>query len=201
VITSSLAAVADCFNPAHTYSEADWNEDSSLTRNPYYYSKTLAERAAHEFVATQSVGFDVVSINPGIVLGCVYCNVLIEVTHCLIWYSPHLSGGVNESVALLQRYELQDPQVTIVYLKYDTLRYLSGDRSLVGIIDLSWLVVDVRDVAEAHVRAIQVKVYHVHTVNCSKSTLSHARAGAHRVWTIHYVLWAGASGRDTRRSA
>jgi nucleoside-diphosphate-sugar epimerase len=48
VLTSSMAAITD--SPVKKYTEADWNEKSSLTRNPYYYSKTLAEKAAWDFV-------------------------------------------------------------------------------------------------------------------------------------------------------
>jgi dihydroflavonol-4-reductase len=50
VLTSSVAAITDSPKPEHTYTEADWNEESSLDRNPYYYSKAMAERAAWDFV-------------------------------------------------------------------------------------------------------------------------------------------------------
>ena len=43
VLTSSMAAITD--EPdGRVLTEADWNEGSSLDRNPNYYSKTLAER-------------------------------------------------------------------------------------------------------------------------------------------------------------
>jgi dihydroflavonol-4-reductase len=48
VLTSSVAAITD--HPVKKYTEEDWNKESSLTRNPYYYSKTLAEEAAWKFV-------------------------------------------------------------------------------------------------------------------------------------------------------
>jgi len=35
------------------FSENDWNSKSSLVRNPYYFSKTLAEREAWKFVEAQ----------------------------------------------------------------------------------------------------------------------------------------------------
>ncbi len=45
VLTSSMAAVTD--EPdGRVLTEADWNTKSTLTRNPYYFSKTQAERAA-----------------------------------------------------------------------------------------------------------------------------------------------------------
>jgi len=50
VLTSSVAAVFDEPISGHVYTEKDWNETSSLKRNPYYYSKTLAERSAWDFV-------------------------------------------------------------------------------------------------------------------------------------------------------
>lgn len=59
VLTSSAAAITD--EPENrVYTEADWNEKSSLTRNPYYYSKTLAERAAWAFVAEETPSFDLI---------------------------------------------------------------------------------------------------------------------------------------------
>jgi dihydroflavonol-4-reductase len=68
VLTSSAAAITD--EPEdRVYTEADWNEKSSLTRNPYYYSKTLAERAAWDFVENESPSFDLVVINPTGVIG------------------------------------------------------------------------------------------------------------------------------------
>ena len=66
VVTSSFAAVTD--EPEGTYDETHWNETSSLTRNPYYFSKVAAEMAAWDFVAGQP-GFDLVVINPSLVIG------------------------------------------------------------------------------------------------------------------------------------
>ena len=52
VLTSSVAAITD--EPdGRVLTEADWNTGSSLTRNPYYYSKTLAERAAWDFMGQE----------------------------------------------------------------------------------------------------------------------------------------------------
>ena len=53
VLTSSMAAVTDEPDGTRVLTERDWNEKSSLDRNPYYYSKTLAERAAWDFVQAQ----------------------------------------------------------------------------------------------------------------------------------------------------
>jgi len=66
VVTSSFAAVTD--QPDGSFNEEVWNTASSLQRNPYYYSKTMAERAAWD-IAAQQPGFDVISMNPALVIG------------------------------------------------------------------------------------------------------------------------------------
>jgi dihydroflavonol-4-reductase len=117
VLTSSVASISDSFEDK-VYTEADWNELSSLTRNPYYYSKTQAERAAWKFVEEKPDKFDLVVINPFMVIG------------------PALTPStVNESVAIIKQ-------------------LLDGDMATGGI-DLSLGVVDVRDVAAAHVLAME----------------------------------------------
>ena len=118
VVTSSMAAVTDEPESDHVLTEADWNVKSSLERNPYYYSKTLAERAAWDFVAKEKPGFDLVTINPFLVIG------------------PQHSGAVNTSNQLF------------VDLRKGTYP---------GVMNLTWGFVDVRDVADAHVRAIETK--------------------------------------------
>ncbi len=73
VLTSSLAAITD--EPdERILTEADWNMKSSLTRNPYYYSKTMAERAAWDFMTKNKPGFDLVVINPFMVAGPALSN-------------------------------------------------------------------------------------------------------------------------------
>lgn len=69
VLTSSMAAITDEPEASRVLSEADWNEKSSLSRNPYYYSKAEAERTAWQFVERTKPGFDLVAINPFIVIG------------------------------------------------------------------------------------------------------------------------------------
>lgn len=115
VVTSSLAAITDEPNSDHVFSESDWNEKSSLTRNPYFYSKTLAEKAAWNFVNDQKPAFDLVTINPVMVIG------------------PAKTSDMNESNKVLAD-------------------MLNGGYP--AIIDLTWGIVDVRDVAKAHVLAI-----------------------------------------------
>jgi nucleoside-diphosphate-sugar epimerase len=73
IVTSSCAAVysdnADLSDAKGAkFTEDDWNTASSLTHQPYSYSKTLAEREAWEIQATQE-RWDLVTINPSLVLG------------------------------------------------------------------------------------------------------------------------------------
>lgn len=83
VLTSSMAAITD--EPdGRTLTEADWNTRSSLTRNPYYYSKAMGERAAWDFVEAEGPSFDLVVINPFLVIG------------------PSLSRALNTSPAVLR---------------------------------------------------------------------------------------------------
>ena len=117
VVTSSLAAITDQPVPGKVFTEADWNERSSATRNPYYASKAAAERVAWALEAQSGSAFRLVSINPALVLG------------------PSLGPSLNPSVAVVR----------------DLLRGVSP-----ALLDLNWLVVDVRDVALAHVAAMEL---------------------------------------------
>jgi len=116
VVTSSMAAVTDEPGSDRPLTEDDWNTRSSLTRNPYYYSKVLAERAALDFVRTERPGWDLVVINPFLVIG------------------PSLSPSLNTSNKIF-------------------VDLLGGQYP--AIMDLTWGFVDVRDVASAHVRALE----------------------------------------------
>ena len=117
VMTSSIASVSDCFDSNKIYNENDWNEQSSLTRNPYYYSKTLAEKEAVNFMQTQiNCHFDIIRILPFLTMG------------------PSLNGSLNESHGVI-------------------LAFLTG--RLPGITDLSHGISDVRDIATAHIIAME----------------------------------------------
>jgi dihydroflavonol-4-reductase len=114
VLTSSMAAVTGSPD-GRVLTDADWNTTSSLTRNPYYYSKTLAERAAWEFMEREKPGFDLVVINPFLVIG------------------PSHTSAINTS-----------PRTLVDMLK----------GSYPAVMALTWGFVDVRDVAAAHVAAM-----------------------------------------------
>lgn len=76
IFTSSVTAITDEPVEGEIFTETDWNEKSSLTRNPYYYSKALAEKAAWAFVEENDVAFDLVVINPSAVIGPSLCPTL-----------------------------------------------------------------------------------------------------------------------------
>lgn len=73
VLTSSVAAIygdnADIASaPGGRLDETVWNTTSSLTNNPYSYSKTKAEQAAWEMAQAQAQ-WDLVVVNPSLVIG------------------------------------------------------------------------------------------------------------------------------------
>lgn len=132
VLTSSMASITDEPDEAHVLTEADWNERSSLTRNPYYYSKTVAEREAWRLYAEHSAHYSLVVINPFLVIGPSHTRVL-NTSNAL--FSDLLSG------------------------KFPSL------------MRLVWGLVDVRDVARAHIEAMerpQAKGRHI----CAAGTIS-----------------------------
>jgi dihydroflavonol-4-reductase len=115
ILTSSVAAITDQAD-GHLNTESDWNTRSSLTRNPYYYSKTLAEQAAWQFIHAGELEFDLVVINPFFVIG------------------PSLVPGIN--------------------ISHTSLIGLTNG-SIPAVLALQWPFVDVRDVARAHIVAME----------------------------------------------
>ncbi|KXS17652.1 3-beta hydroxysteroid dehydrogenase/isomerase family protein [Gonapodya prolifera JEL478] len=73
VLTSSFAAVYRGSQPLpYLFTERDWNTDSKPEDggdDSYMASKTLAEKSAWEFVKASNVGFDLVTMNPPLVVG------------------------------------------------------------------------------------------------------------------------------------
>jgi len=90
VLTSSVAAVTsgNTSDPTHPLTEADWSRPEAAA--PYAKSKTLAERAAWRF-AEEDGRIDLVSINPGMVLGPLQRP---EVSTSLEAVQRLLSGGM-----------------------------------------------------------------------------------------------------------
>ncbi|MBU1240910.1 NAD-dependent epimerase/dehydratase family protein [Myxococcota bacterium] len=73
VLTSSCAAIIGDNKDILGYdnqkaTEKNWNETSTLTHNPYSYSKTVAEKEAWKIAEGQS-RWDLVVINPALVIG------------------------------------------------------------------------------------------------------------------------------------
>lgn len=140
VLTSSTAAMyGDAVDlsdvaryPGGIVTEDCWNTTSSLTREPYSYSKTLAEREAWRLAADQD-RWSLVSINPALVLG------------------PAL-GEAPTSESL-----------TIVRMLIDGTSRLGAPR--VGV-----SVVDVREVARAHIAAAFLEEAHGRYVVSAEDT-------------------------------
>ena len=117
VMTSSVAAVSyGRGRGVHTFTEADWTDLSKPGISPYVQSKTVAERAARDWVAAEGGGIEYCSICPSVVLG------------------PVWSRDYSASVMIVRK-------------------LLDG--SMGGCPDIGFGVVDVRDVADLHVRALK----------------------------------------------
>ena len=70
VQTSSMAAVAyGRDNKVYTVSESDWTDVAHPDVTPYVKSKTIAERAARDWIAKEGGAIEFVSVNPAMVLG------------------------------------------------------------------------------------------------------------------------------------
>ncbi|MBT3314034.1 MAG: aldehyde reductase [Anaerolineae bacterium] len=70
VLTSSVAAIAYGHPKEKThFNENDWSIADSPTIAAYSKSKTLAERAAWDFVKNLDNGMELATINPGLILG------------------------------------------------------------------------------------------------------------------------------------
>ena len=117
VLTSSVAAILNAkLPPGQTvYDETIWSDPRHPAATPYDNSKTLAERAAWDFVAREAPEIALTVLNPGLVMG------------------PPLDARIGSSLEVLQR-------------------LLGGKDPMLPGFGLP--VVDVRDVATAHVRAL-----------------------------------------------
>ena len=124
VQTSSVGAVyADAMDtydaPHHILTEEVWNTTSTLSHQPYFLSKTLAERKAWE-MAKQQQRWTLVTILPALILG------------------PGVQYHADSE-------------------SFRTLQKLGGALDywslLTGVPDFAMPVVDVRDVAAAHLKA------------------------------------------------
>jgi len=115
VLTSSFAAIG--YGPAssaHVFTEADWT-DPNAAIGAYVKSKTIAERAAWDFIAREGGALELSVINPVGVFG------------------PALGPDTSTSIQLVKS---------------------MLDGKMPGAPQLSFGVVDVRDVASLHLRAM-----------------------------------------------
>ncbi|MGZ5204576.1 MAG: NAD-dependent epimerase/dehydratase family protein [Caldimonas sp.] len=117
VMTSSVAAVSyGRGRGVHRFSEADWTDPDRPGLTAYIRSKTIAERAARDWVAKEGSAMELCTINPSVVLG------------------PVWSRDYSSSVVIVKK-------------------LLDG--SMTACPDIGFGVVDVRDVADLHVRALK----------------------------------------------
>jgi nucleoside-diphosphate-sugar epimerase len=116
VLTSSYAAIGyGAAVRATPYTEADWTDPSGPDVQPYVKSKTLAERAAWDFVAREGGALELAVVNPVGVFG------------------PVLAADYSTSILMVRR-------------------LMDGD--FPGCPRLWFGAVDVRDVADLHIRAM-----------------------------------------------
>jgi nucleoside-diphosphate-sugar epimerase len=116
VLTSSFAAVGYGHGPqAAPFNESDWTDPNGSDVMPYTKSKTLAERAAWDFIGREGRGLELAVVNPVGVFG------------------PVLGSDYATSILFVQRLM---------------------DGALPGLPRMSFGVVDVRDVADLHLRAM-----------------------------------------------
>ncbi|MGA8087178.1 MAG: aldehyde reductase [Terracidiphilus sp.] len=117
VLTSSFAAVGygHLQQEEEEFTEEDWTNPSGPDVMPYTKSKTLAERAAWDFIAREGAGLELAVVNPVGVFG------------------PVLGPDYATSILLVQR---------------------MMDGALPGLPRMCFGVVDVRDVADLHMRAM-----------------------------------------------
>ena len=71
VVTSSVAAVTGSGKPVRgrPLDERDWSNPENLAMTPYARSKTVAERAAWDFMAERGATAKLATVNPGAIIG------------------------------------------------------------------------------------------------------------------------------------
>ena len=117
VMTASTAAIAYGRGGRDTpFTEADWSDETNRAdSSAYERSKTIAERAAWDWVRREGGALELVTINPGAVLG------------------PVLGRDFSASIDIVKKLI---------------------DGSLPGLPRFGWPLVDVRDIADLHLRAM-----------------------------------------------
>ena len=116
VLTSSVAAILETDEDKEYFDETDWSDVESRQIGSYAKSKTLAEKAAWQFLKENGNPFELAVINPALVTG------------------PTLTGDLGESNKAIEMVVTGKMPVAI---------------------PMQFGYVDVRDVATAHILAIQ----------------------------------------------
>jgi nucleoside-diphosphate-sugar epimerase len=116
VLTSSFAAIGYGHKPQNTpFNETDWTDLSGKGLTAYIKSKTIAERAAWDFIGREGGGLELSVVNPVGVFG------------------PVLGPDYSTSILIVQR---------------------MMDGAVPGLPRMYFGAVDVRDVADLHLRAM-----------------------------------------------
>jgi nucleoside-diphosphate-sugar epimerase len=116
VLTSSFAAIGYGHPPQNTpFNETDWTDPTADGLTAYVKSKTIAERAAWNFIAREGGNLELSVVNPVGVFG------------------PVLGPDYSTSILIVQR---------------------MMDGAVPGLPKLCFGAVDVRDVADLHIRAM-----------------------------------------------
>jgi len=117
VMTASTASIAYGYgNTGKVFTEEDWSDPDGADNSAYTRSKTIAEKAAWNYVESSKTVMEFCTINPGAVLG------------------PILESDYGTSAEIV-------------------LKLLTGD--FPGIPALGYPLIDVRDVADLHIRAME----------------------------------------------
>jgi len=71
VVTSSVAAITGSGKPVHgrALAEEDWSDPDNPKLSPYARSKTIAERAAWDFMRERGASEKLAAVNPGAIIG------------------------------------------------------------------------------------------------------------------------------------
>lgn len=116
VLTSSAAAIAYGHGPGKArFDHTDWTVLENPAVPPYHRSKTVAEKAAREWVAANAPDMAFCSVNPVAVLG------------------PVVNGDLSTSIELVRK-------------------LMTG--AIPALPDVGFGIIDVRDVARAHLLAL-----------------------------------------------
>jgi nucleoside-diphosphate-sugar epimerase len=151
VLTSSYAAIG-YGHPAQTrpFDETDWTDLSHGGVAPYQTAKTLAERAAWDFIANEGGGLELATVNPvgvfGPVLGPDYSTSILLVRRLIDGSVPGLSIGLVDvrDVADLHLRAMTDPAA-------------KGERFL-AVAGHAMAAIDVGKVLKAHLGAAAARV-------------------------------------------